>query len=128
MIPLRLIEPPSWQGGPYVEDEEVVRRVYEVGDCWYATLGPEGWTTYADGPEWSRHRVTLAPEHERTGRRPMMVVITHERPPWCLQAGNTNEGSGWKVVGELPLVTVTPSIHMFGVWHGWVRAGNLVTA
>lgn len=29
----------------------------------------------------------------------------------------------WDVAGELPNVTVTPSIHMFGVYHGYITAG-----
>lgn len=29
------------------------------------------------------------------------------------------------VVGEKPLITVSPSIHIVGYWHGWLQDGIL---
>ena len=124
MVPLRLVPPPPWTDGP----EEAPHRTYEVGDCWYASPHPDGgWCAFNDGPEWSRHRVTVAPEHLRSGVRPMMVVVSDRHPPWCLHAGTTTDGSGWEVKGDLPEVTVAPSIHIHGIWHGLVRRGKLLT-
>jgi hypothetical protein len=35
---------------------------------------------------------------------------------------------GWNWDGNAEKPTVTPSIHTHGVWHGFVRAGELVEA
>jgi hypothetical protein len=29
------------------------------------------------------------------------------------------------VVGQRPLITVHPSIHLVGIWHGWLAGGVL---
>jgi hypothetical protein len=34
-------------------------------------------------------------------------------------------GDGWSVTGDLPAITVTPSINFVGAYHGWVTAGVL---
>lgn len=45
------------------------------------------------------------------------------------QEGSTQNGPQWKVTGRPPLITVTPSILAHhGVWHGWIRNGELVDA
>lgn len=31
----------------------------------------------------------------------------------------------WDVTGELPKVTVSPSIHMVGIYHGYIRDGQI---
>ena len=32
-------------------------------------------------------------------------------------------GPGWKVTGEVPKITVEPSIHLPGIYHGYIRDG-----
>lgn len=32
---------------------------------------------------------------------------------------------GWLIVGELPNITVEPSINVIGYYHGWIRGGEL---
>lgn len=45
------------------------------------------------------------------------------------QEGSMQNGPQWKVTGRPPLITVTPSILAHhGVWHGWIRNGELVDA
>lgn len=34
----------------------------------------------------------------------------------------------WTVTGTPPEITVTPSIRVIDVWHGWIRNGELVDA
>lgn len=34
-----------------------------------------------------------------------------------------SDGKPWDVNGEPPNVTVSPSINLLGVWHGWIRNG-----
>lgn len=53
-------------------------------------------------------------------------VIWHTR-----QRANEAEQGGtpvWTVTGEAPNITVTPSINVIGIWHGWIRNGELVEA
>lgn len=70
----------------------------------------------------------VAPEHR--DKRPVVVVLPNG-VPWCIHAGTSRAGSGWRVVGEPPRLTVAPSIDMRGggatAWHGWIRDGMLVT-
>lgn len=37
-------------------------------------------------------------------------------------------GSCWEWDGNRAAPTVTPSLHWVNVWHGWMRAGELVEA
>lgn len=87
----------------------------EIGDAWYE-----------DGISETHRRYLLAPEH--AGKRPLTVrlpgpvhfpvygpVIEHGRPT----------GAGWQVVGEPPAITVSPSIHCRGVYHGYIRNGEI---
>lgn len=39
-----------------------------------------------------------------------------------------NNGAVWQWDGNEEHPTITPSIHTHGVWHGWVRNGELVEA
>lgn len=38
---------------------------------------------------------------------------------------NVNGGHSWAWDGNLLAPTLTPSVHIFGNWHGWVRAGEM---
>ncbi len=35
----------------------------------------------------------------------------------------TADGRPWSVTGEPPNITVSPSINVVGIWHGWIRDG-----
>lgn len=37
-------------------------------------------------------------------------------------------GGGWTWNGDIDKPTLSPSVHTVGVWHGWVRDGQLVEA
>ena len=109
-----------------------MHRVFEVGDCWYATPGQGGvWFMHIDGDELHRTRLTIAPEH--TNARPAIVVLPYVGlpmgVPFCLHSPTLGPGgwgnAGWTVSGELPDVTVSPSIDVRGYWHGHLRAGVL---
>jgi len=60
-----------------------------------------------------------------------MMVVLPNGAVFCLQSPTYTKGkpgpSGWKVDGELPGVTVSPSINMSpgiaGGWHGFIRGG-----
>ena len=138
---LRLIDPPTWLEEPrMVQDGEFrrgVRRNYEVGDCWYATKGPGGvWYMYPDGKDTNdvlnRSALCIATEHR--GKTPMIVVLPVScGHPFCLHSPTVSHhgwgSSGWHVEGELPDVTVKPSIN-YGAgtkrsWHGFITNGEM---
>lgn len=138
---LRLLEaPPRWLAQPVQQKQHGVvyqlHRLLEPGMCWYGVPAGDGsgrWTAYADGPKGpldvaTRWVLTLAPEHRE--KRPMLVVLPNYAL-FCLQQPTISQGgygrSGWQVSGELPRVTVHPSIDHKGAkpWHGWLRQGVL---
>ncbi len=45
-------------------------------------------------------------------------VVWHTKTPGA--------GPQWDVTGEPPNITVSPSINVIGIWHGWIRDGVLV--
>lgn len=45
-----------------------------------------------------------------------------------VQCGANNPGKAWGWDGNEDKPTLTPSIHCFGHWHGWVRSGEMVEA
>lgn len=75
-----------------------------------------------------------------TGRRPIWVVC----PGWykdeeligtafCVDSLSTRKNQPWDVTvnmaslvrGQKPELTVNPSIHLEGLWHGWLKNGIL---
>lgn len=61
------------------------------------------------------------------GRTPFFVKLPdgYEFCPY-LRAWNPEQGhhgDGWRVTGELPHVTIEPSINVVGRYHGWIRNG-----
>jgi catechol 2,3-dioxygenase-like lactoylglutathione lyase family enzyme len=110
---------------------------YKPGDCWYAREGEGGvYFWWAEGHDRKvkpagHAYAEVAPEH--AGKRPMIVVLP-TGATFCLQSPTYRDGkagaSGWTVTGELPNVTVAPSIN-FGDpsdaahWHGHLIGGVL---
>lgn len=65
----------------------------------------------------------------RPGVRPMLVALPGGAGVFCLHSSpSSNPSDGWTVSGDLPNVTVHPSIDVRGRWHGWLRDGRLVVA
>lgn len=60
--------------------------------------------------------------HEKRGWQIMLPGVV----PWCT-LDRTSQGL-WGVSGEAPKLTVTPSIHVIGGWHGWITDGVLTPA
>lgn len=51
--------------------------------------------------------------------------------PWilcCLPVTSPKVANRWEWDGNEEKPTLTPSVHTFGHWHGWVREGMLVEA
>ena len=68
-----------------------------------------------------------------SGKRILTVAIPtiggkgwiHSR--WSIDHKNVC-GAQWSWDGNEDAPTLTPSLHAVGIWHGWVRAGQLIEA
>ena len=140
---LKLREPPLWVDPPVPTKREGIKthRVTEPGDCWYGVKDDEGvWRTYTDGPvkttryrrggetEWRemvidyRTKAPIHPDYRKRDVRPMFVILP-SGSLFCLHS-QAGDGKAWEVTGELPNVTVSPSIDQGkGGWHGHIRNG-----
>lgn len=76
----------------------------------------------------------LSPEYKRDweGKRPPIVVCIPQmfgdkiRSRWfCPDSKYTGKENGWTVTGEVPNITVSPSINAVGSYHGWLQNGIL---
>lgn len=96
-----------------------------VGAMWFGAM--------PDGPGGSCLG-DLSDEYYRDhfGKRPPIIVMLPsmgengeiEAWPWCVDGKQSSPPhAGWAVTGEAPDITVSPSIHAKGVWHGWLTHG-----
>lgn len=56
------------------------------------------------------------------GKRPMLWVMLPSGP-FCIDQRSSRSEAGWKVTGDAPQVTLTPSINVMGAYHGWITDG-----
>lgn len=120
-IQCRLVDPfPGWDN-------------LQPGDMWF--YAADEWHAH-DGSFEERFRPggvdhgLLAPEYWRdnyANRPPLCVQIPGVPSDWTFYVDSkSSDGvSGWAVTGEPPNITVSPSIHAFGVYHGWLQNGVL---
>jgi uncharacterized protein DUF6527 len=47
---------------------------------------------------------------------------------WHIRPNQNDGGHSWEWDGNVEKPTLTPSLHAVGIWHGWMRNGNLVSA
>lgn len=55
-------------------------------------------------------------------KRPPIIIICPNGREWCIDQKSSN-GEGWKVTGEWPNITCTPSIVVPG-YHGFLQNGQ----
>lgn len=106
------------------------KRVFLPGMAWY-----EPW--YFDPlnmcPQMGHHMVErpadinesfLSPHYWRdwSNYRPPIAVVCPNGDVWEIDR-RSSKGDGWKVLGELPNITCTPSI-VAGDYHGWLTNGE----
>jgi hypothetical protein len=126
-VRLRLIDPPRFA---------MDGSTFKPGDCWYARAGDGGvYYWWADSDRLVKPAggdyADIAPEH--AGCRPMLVALPNGGVH-CLQTPAYRDGKpgprGWTVTGNLPNVTVSPSIN-YGTpgtpwhWHGFITSGEM---
>lgn len=94
----------------------------EPGTCWRIPLSAKVFDeTYRDlSIDW------VSPEFTASGRDYLIVV---RLPPgggdFFVDYKSTDGASGWIVTGEMPVITVSPSINAAGAYHGWIQNGVL---
>lgn len=100
----------------------------ESGDCFYLPREEVRLLT-ADGqdPRWRVWGYELSDEYvaERMGVRPPVAVQLPCGDVFVVDAAVSGERRGWQVTGEPPGLTVHPSIHLEGIYHGWITDGQL---
>lgn len=93
------------------------------GDLFYAP-----W--YAE-EEWHRESLTAAYWALPEPRRAPIVVVLPTGSWHCVDSMYYNQQQGWhggwSVAGTIPNLSVTPSIHIVGHWHGNLTNGELIT-
>lgn len=120
--PLILVRPteesyelPNGIGGHFYVDDAGTKYTWDnlpIGACWFA----EGnWQTKA-APYFEKHNAH---------RKPLWVKMPggHGGTAFCVDSIASTGGEGWEVTGEPPKITVHPSIHIIGRYHGWIRDG-----
>lgn len=83
----------------------------------------------------------IDPKFDRSVRKPIVVMCPtnfgtkwpmHATPFW-IDSLSTEKKEPWAVtvdmdslvIGQKPIITVSPSIHLIGIWHGWLQDGVL---
>lgn len=65
----------------------------------------------------------LSPEFRASGRDYVIFIILPGGAEWCPDMVSSEIGQGWTVTGELPNITVSPSVHQIGRYHGFIQNG-----
>lgn len=96
----------------------------EIGDAWYI---PESQikTTQNGRRFWYGHILSQDYENNRSAQRqPIAVTLPCcNGYAFCVDSDATSGAGGWRVSGDPPNVTVSPSINIVGLYHGWIQNG-----
>lgn len=71
----------------------------------------------------------LSPKYQREwmAKRPPFIVKLPDGSEFCIDSRATSggqfHGDGWTVTGDVPNVTLSPSINIVGSYHGWIQNG-----
>lgn len=130
MTEVALVQPISltWKGDR--DDLNNSRTEWEVGWAFFSTGG--------FGHGLSNHYLA----NVASIRKPIVVLCpmlstkdgSMQPTPFCIDKFPTHKpDEHWDVtvdleslvVGQKPIITVNPSIHLVGIWHGWLQNGIL---
>ncbi len=87
---------------------------------------PPGAMWNADWYRGEKHDSGLAYDRNPDG---WVLCVMTPAGPWLVDGPsfvNRVESGSWSRTGTIPNVTATPSIHIPGKYHGWLRNGYLV--
>lgn len=106
----------SWTSGELVNKATGERL--QPGDMWFD----------AGRREWEARLAPYYFANNADDRDPLQVMLPNG-DHFCVDDRVTHEGGlgddGWEVTGVAPQITVRPSIHVVGRWHGWLTNGAL---
>lgn len=113
----------AWQ----IRKVEWDQKPKQVGDAWYIPefqikVGKDGrrW--------WFGHVLTDDYERNKRGhRQPIAVMLPSAFGgiDFCVDSDATDGGGGWQVSGDLPNLTVAPSINIYNIYHGFIQGGTI---
>lgn len=81
------------------------------------------WTIPADAEGYFVR--PLSPEFHASGRDYVIFITLPGGAEWCPDMVSSESGQGWTVTGDLPNITVRPSVDQIGRYHGWLTDGVL---
>lgn len=101
----------------------------EIPNPWYdKTLPDGGGVPWAPGTCWRARPLTpegiQSPEWKASGRDYFIWIVIPGGSLFSPDRMSSNGTSGWTVTGELPNITVSPSIGAVD-YHGFIRNGVL---
>lgn len=98
----------------------------QTGAMWPAEID-EG-VTVDQWCEWYGSLVARRYVRENKANRPPMFVKLPDGTDFCIDFCSSPEaanggGEGWGCAGAPPNVTLSPSVHIIGRYHGWIQNG-----
>lgn len=98
----------------------------QIGDMWYFDIKAPG----AERSWMAMYNDHLSAHYFAVrGTRFPLFVWCPGNAAFCLDSQQIKSGKpiggGWRVIGEAPAVTVSPSINIGGLYHGWLHLGVL---
>jgi len=121
--------PLVWMG--HMNDLDAERFDWQYGWAFFTDVGQR-----ATAMDLSPHYM----EHVQPIRKPIVVLCPMQAAdgrvlgtPFCIDKLSTAKREPWDVtvdidtlvIGEQPKITLSPSIHIVGFWHGWLQDGVL---
>ncbi len=118
--PLVLLDEAEWL-------RRQLNRELRPGDCTYARFVLDDLDHRSK--ELGSNYLSLPNSLQHPRRAPILIRLPHG-DTWCPDCMAWSEaqglhGAGWAISGELPNVTITPSINCVGSFHGFVQSGQI---
>ncbi len=79
------------------------------------------WPSELLDPDGAGYSVVICRQTDAAGNA--WPIVWHTR-----QTADEPGDPRWQVTGDPPIITVHPSINVPGIWHGYIRDGELVEA
>ncbi len=105
------------------------RRLFTPGMAWYEPWYYDAWDERVGQhvmiPKANKGRLGFLSVHywnDWADKRPPICVVCPNGELWEIDRKSSN-GDGWKVTGDLPKITCSPSIVVHG-YHGWLNDGK----
>jgi len=92
----------------------------QIGEMWYAP-----WLLTEDGQPAAPDYLSTTYVEQRMGCRPPLMVRLPGGIDFCIDSRADSPGGerGWHIEGKPPNLTLSPSINVLGVYHGFIRGG-----